>query len=138
MAEYIFTINGTDYKVDVKNIENNIAEIAINEKIVYVNIKQLGISQVKKRPVKKAVEEPVTQVKKASGTQSVSAPLPGVILEVKVKEGDAVKEGQDLMIMEAMKMENSIQAPCSGTVKKILVNREATVQEGDTLVEIGS
>lgn len=138
MAEYIFTINGTDYKVNVKNIEDNIAEIAVNDKVVYVNIKQLGISQVKKRPVKKIAEEPVTQAKKASGLESVAAPLPGVILDIKVKEGDTVKEGQDLMIMEAMKMENSIQAPCSGTVKRILVNREATVQEGDTLVEIGS
>lgn len=138
MAEYIFTVNGTDYKVDVKSIENNIAEISVNDKIVFVNIKQLGISQVKKRTVKKTVDEPVNKPQKISGSHSVKAPLPGVILDIKIKEGEEVTEGQDLIIMEAMKMENSIQAPFGGIVKKIMVNREATVQEGDTLLEIGS
>ncbi len=140
MSEYIFTINGKDYKVNVKSISDNIAEIELNKKTFSVNIKQLGVSQHKKRMIKR--EESVSEVKKNipenSKNQKIEAPLPGVILEIKVKEGDEVKEGQDLLIMEAMKMENSIQAPFSGKIVKIFVSKESNVQEGDNLIEIGN
>lgn len=139
MAEYIFTINGKDYKVNVKNIEKNIAEIELNGKEFNVNIKQLGVSTVKKkkRPAKQQSVETSTG-KKPAGTKGVPAPLPGVILDVKVSVGDEVSEGQDILIMEAMKMENSIQSPYHGTVKSIKVRRDDSVQEGDILMEIGS
>ncbi|MFO8062723.1 MAG: biotin/lipoyl-containing protein [bacterium] len=139
MAEYIFTINGKDYKVNVKSIEKDIAEIELNGKDFNVNIKQLGVSTVKKkkRPARKQTVEKSTQTKPA-GIKGVPAPLPGVILDVKVSVGDEVSEGQDILIMEAMKMENSIQSPYSGTVKSIKVKRDDSVQEGDILMEIGS
>ena len=66
----------------------------------------------------------------------VSAPIPGVILKIDVAEGDAVKAGQDLLVMEAMKMENQIQAPASGKVAKIHVKREDAVQQDQLLLEI--
>ncbi len=138
MAEYVFTINGKDYKVNVKNIDDNIAEIELNGKNVHVNIKQLGVAQQKRKAISR---KPVQQTEKketAVGSHIISAPLPGVILDVKLREGDDVTEGQDIMIMEAMKMENSIQAPFAGKIKKIFVHREDTVQEGDKLVEVGS
>ena len=64
------------------------------------------------------------------------APLPGLILELKVKEGDTVQAGQPLLVMEAMKMENVIQAPHDGTVKRLLVAAGDSVGEGDVLAEV--
>ena len=66
----------------------------------------------------------------------VSSPLPGVVLNVNVKEGDAVKKGQTILILEAMKMENSIEAPADGTVSKILVQKGDSVLEGAQLAVI--
>lgn len=71
----------------------------------------------------------------ASGTV-VSAPLPGNILAIQVKEGDAVKEGQVLVLIEAMKMENEVMAPADGVVKQIAVTKGAVVATGDTLLVI--
>lgn len=138
MAEYIFTINGKDYKVNVKNIEKDIAEIELNDKAFNVNIKQLGTSIVRKnRPARKQTVQKHTETA-PKGINGVPAPLPGVILDVKVSVGDEISEGQDILIMEAMKMENSIQSPYAGTVKSIKVKRDDSVQEGEILMEIGS
>lgn len=67
----------------------------------------------------------------------VTAPLPGVVLEVKVSEGDAVAEGAVLLVLEAMKMENEITAPRSGTIREVAVQKGASVDHGQTLVVIG-
>ena len=69
--------------------------------------------------------------------ECVTAPMPGNILKVNVSEGQAVKEGDLLVILEAMKMENEIFAPCNGTVKQILVQKGATVDTGAAMVVIG-
>lgn len=138
MAEYTFTINGKDYKVTVKSIESNIAEIEMNDKTFKVNIKELGTKQPKREVRRTVVQEKKEPVqKKVTGTTQITAPLPGVILNILVREGDTVSTGQDVLIMEAMKMENSIQSPYAGTVKKIAVHKEDAVQEGDLLIEIG-
>ena len=64
-------------------------------------------------------------------------PLPGVIIEVSVKVGDVVKTGQKVAVIEAMKMENEIQAPEAGTVTAVIVNKGDSVLEGDPIVKIG-
>ncbi|MBO6220803.1 MAG: biotin/lipoyl-binding protein, partial [Bacteroidales bacterium] len=75
---------------------------------------------------------------KASGTgKAVTSPLPGVIIEVSVKEGQAVKAGQKIAVIEAMKMENEIKADVDGTVTAILVNKGDSVLEGAEIVKIG-
>jgi biotin carboxyl carrier protein len=66
----------------------------------------------------------------------VRSPLPGLIIDVKAREGEKVKAGQSIVVMEAMKMENQIQATIDGTVKKIFVKKGDNVAEGDTLIEI--
>jgi len=71
------------------------------------------------------------------GTGSIHSPLPGVILEMFVKEGDIVKMGQKLLMLEAMKMENNIEADKSGTVVSILKGKGDNVMEGDVLIIIG-
>ncbi|MBR5586500.1 MAG: acetyl-CoA carboxylase biotin carboxyl carrier protein subunit, partial [Clostridia bacterium] len=68
--------------------------------------------------------------------ESVNSPMPGTILAVNVKAGDAVKKGDVLMILEAMKMENEICAPCDGTVSAVSVNQGATVETGTVLCTI--
>ena len=72
----------------------------------------------------------------AEGT-SVTAPMPGSIIEIKVQEGDSVKEDDVLLILEAMKMENEVTSPAAGTVTKVLVNKGSSVNSGETLVVIG-
>ncbi|MDO4973611.1 MAG: biotin/lipoyl-containing protein [Eubacteriales bacterium] len=71
----------------------------------------------------------------AAGTK-VDSPLPGNVLDVKVSVGQAVKSGDVLVIIEAMKMENEIAAPCDGVVKQIVANKGAVVATGDTLLVI--
>jgi len=146
MGQYILTIKNKDYKVDVKKIEGMLAEIEIDGKALTVHIKQLGVKkEPANRPVRKSkpvVEQvfrqeiAVDQPKSSSKTVKVTAPIPGIVLKITVSEGDAVKAGQDLLVMEAMKMENQIQAPRSGKVAKIHVKREDAVQQDQLLVEI--
>jgi len=142
MGEYVLNINGKDYKVKVNSLEENVADIEINGKNYKVNFRQLGSVEqtVKKNVTSQNVEKPVLQSeKKSDGEQikKVVAPLPGVVLNILVKEGEHVKEGQDLLIMEAMKMENAIHSPYSGKVIKVNVKKDDTIAEGDILVEIG-
>lgn len=71
----------------------------------------------------------------ADGTP-VTAPLPGNVLSIKVSQGAAVKEGDVLLLIEAMKMENEVTAPCDGSVKQIVVSQGQMVATGDTLIVI--
>jgi biotin carboxyl carrier protein len=72
-----------------------------------------------------------------AGGQSVEAPMPGTILDIKVSEGDTVANGDVLLILEAMKMENEIMSPAAGKVVSINVNKGASVNSGDVLIVIG-
>jgi len=73
----------------------------------------------------------------AGGENAVKAPMPGTILKVNVQNGQAVKEGDVLVVLEAMKMENEILAPKAGTVTQVLVSKGSTVDTGAALVVIG-
>ena len=79
---------------------------------------------------------PAPAAKPAAGAKTVNAPLPGTITTVKVANGQAVKKGDVLLVMEAMKMANDITAECDGTVKNVFVQQGASVNVGDALVEI--
>jgi biotin carboxyl carrier protein len=73
----------------------------------------------------------------AEGGQTVTAPMPGTILAVRVADGDAVEAHQVLVLLEAMKMENAVTAPADATVRRVLVTPGQTVSRGDALVELG-
>ena len=72
----------------------------------------------------------------AAGANAIVAPLPGSVVSISVKAGDAVKAGQQLAVIEAMKMENEILAPADGTVKAVHVSAGQAVQQGDALIEL--
>jgi len=147
MKEYKIKINGNDYNVAIDEVEDNVAKIQVNGTPYNVEFerpiaKPKAVSQVK-RPAPAAAATPAAApvarpaAAAAAGGEVVTSPLPGVVLNINVKEGDAVKKGDAVLILEAMKMENAIEATCDGTIKSIKVQKGDSVLEGAPLVVIG-
>ena len=142
MKEYRYKINGNLYKVTVGDIEDNNVHVEVNGTAYTVELEKKSSPKIKP-VVRTASTSPatpppaVTRPTLASSKSGLKSPLPGVILEIKVKEGDTVKRGQTLIVLEAMKMENNIDADRNGVIKQILVQQGATVLEGDNLIIIG-
>ena len=114
MRKFMVNVNGTSYEVEVEEIQ--------------------GGAQAPKAATASA---PKAAAQASGGQESVNAPMPGNILDVRVKAGDTVKSGQILLILEAMKMENEILAPKDGKIVAVNVSKGATVNSGDALVIIG-
>ena len=143
MKEYKYKINGNLYKVTIGDIEDNIAHVEVNGTHYQVEMEKPAKAPVVKpvgRPTSTAPAAPATQVVKpatpSGGKSGVKSPLPGVILEIKVNVGDTVKKGQTIIILEAMKMENNINADKDGKITAINVNKGDSVLEGTDLVII--
>lgn len=142
MKEYNLKINGTEYNVYIKSVKDNVASLTVNGAEYEVEVE--GIKTAPTKVVNKAIQTPTMQsqepvVKPVSSSGSAAAlksPLPGVILDVLVREGDTVKAGQTLMILEAMKMENNIEADRDGVIEKINSRKGDSVLEGDVLLTI--
>jgi biotin carboxyl carrier protein len=115
MKTYKVNVNGTQYMVEIELID--------------------GAAPAQTAAPAAAPTAPAAPAA-PSGGETVKSPMPGTILDVKVKAGDKVEEGQVLMILEAMKMENEIMAPKSGTVAAVNVSQGAAVQSGDVLCSI--
>lgn len=119
MRKYIVNVNGTSYEIEVEEVTG-------------------AAAAAPKATAPVAAPTPAAApVAAAGGQTAVDAPMPGTILDVKVKSGDAVKSGDVLFILEAMKMENEIMAPVDGTVVAISATKGATVNAGDALCVIG-
>ncbi len=145
MKKFKFKIHGNKYDVELHNIEGNIAEIEVNGSKFEVEIeKEIKTSKTPKLirpkviPTGESGKAKTSKPSERKGAGGIKAPLPGTILEMKVKTGDDVKAGDTLLIMEAMKMENDIKADKSGKVVDVKVNVGDSVLEGEILVEIGS
>jgi biotin carboxyl carrier protein len=146
MKKFKFTINGNQYETEILNIEDNLAEIEVNGTLYKVEVDKT-MKAVKTPKLVRPAAVPSTDthpsVAKTSspagpkGAGSIKSPLPGVILEVFVREGDMVKMGQKLLMLEAMKMENNIEADKAGKVVQILKGKGDSVMEGDVLIIIG-
>jgi biotin carboxyl carrier protein len=142
MKEYKYKINGNEYKVAVGDIEDNVAHIEVNgtsynveleeEKKAAPVIKRVATASAASAPVAKQAAKPAA----AAGDYVISSPLPGVIKEINVKEGQSVKASDVVCILEAMKMGNEIHAGKDGVVKSINVNIEESVLEGTTIMVI--
>ncbi|MDD3243246.1 MAG: biotin/lipoyl-binding protein [Eubacteriales bacterium] len=132
--KYIVTLNGNDYEVDVERGE------AILQSVVPAAARAAVPAAAAPAPAAAAAPAPVAAPAPAAvpvgAGETVSAPMPGSILNVLVKPGDAVKTGQTLLTLEAMKMENEISAPHDGTVGQVLVAKGASVDTGAPLVTL--
>ncbi|TZE81573.1 biotin/lipoyl-containing protein [Calorimonas adulescens] len=131
MKKYRVTVNGNTYEVEVEELAGDL------EKPSYVPTSQPAVTPTSPVTPKPAAPQPRPQSPKpAAAPGAIASPMPGTILDVKIKEGDEVEKGQVLMILEAMKMENEIIAPSDGKVKAIYVQKGASVNTGDPLVEL--
>lgn len=137
------SINGNAYSIDIQKLSEGQATVEVNGATYTVEFES-------NRPVSKTPtlvrnvayntegERPKQTARPDENKgRIIKAPLPGVILTVSVKEGDDVKAGQLLLMMEAMKMENNIVSPADGKVRSLKVSQGMNVLEGDVLVEIG-
>lgn len=124
MKNYTITVNGTPYNVTVEEGTSSAAPVASAPA-------PAPVAAPAPQAAPKAAPAPA-----AAGSVKVDAPMPGNILDVKVSNGTAVKAGQVLVILEAMKMENEIVAPQDGTVASINVNKGDTVEAGQTIITL--
>ena len=120
MKKYTITVNGTAYEVEVEE-----AGVVASAPKAAPNAAPAPAAA----PAPKAAPAPV-----AAGATTVSAPMPGKVLSINVKAGDAVKSGDVLLILEAMKMQNEIMAPADGTVSDVRVSAGQTVATGDVMI----
>lgn len=144
MAQYKFKINGNEYNVAINSVEGNIADVTVNGASYKVEMENAPVQQeavpaAAPAPAPSAAPAPAAQAAApapAGAGKPVTSPLPGVIIEVSVKVGDAVKAGQQVAVLEAMKMENAIEATSAGTVTAIHVNKGDSVLEGAPIVTV--
>lgn len=145
MRKYKFTINGNNYNVTVKNVENNIAIVDLNGTEVEVNLNQdfttsktpiIARKEITNKQGDSATKfNPVQQEAKPSA-RSIKSPLPGNVIKVMFKEGDIFKEDDVLMVLESMKMENNILAERSGKILKVHIQPGQAVLQDVPLFDI--
>ena len=152
MSKYQYKVQGVDYEVEIEEVEGNIAKVNVNGIPFEVELQQ-PINAAKHPTLTKPKVEPVApaaapaaapkpatsaqpQGAAASGTP-VKAPLPGTVTDILVAVGQKVNIGDTVLVLEAMKMQNNIEAEYAGTITSITVNKGDTVMEGSVLLTIG-
>ncbi|MGM9695096.1 MAG: biotin/lipoyl-containing protein [Alloprevotella sp.] len=152
MKQYKYTINGTQFDVTIDSINGSQAKVEVNG--IPFEVTMHGSSLLEEdlptvstegaapaaAPSAPAAAEPAAApaAKGAAGAGTpVKAPLPGVVTKVLVQNGQAVKKGETVLVLEAMKMENNINAECDGAITGICVAPGDSVKEGTTLLTIG-
>lgn len=152
MNKFQYKVQGVDYDVEIEELEGNVAKVQVNGIKFEVELKQPinPAHAIRKKPkvhqqASAAPQQaPASQAPAAAAAQpaasatgsQVKAPLPGTITSVNVKVGDVVKDGDTVVVLEAMKMQNNIETEFSGTVTSILVNQGDSVLEGAVLLTI--
>ena len=141
MKEYKYTIDGKEYKVAIGDIVDNVADVTVNGEQYKVEMEPEKEPEKPKPVVRPVAPAPAPAPSGASANgantqNAVKAPLPGVITEIKVAEGDTVAGGDTVVVLEAMKMANNLEAEKGGKVTAILVQPGQSVMEGDPLVVI--
>ena len=144
MRKYELKINNQTFKIDVNDFSSEEAKLTVNGKPMVVTVSGIEHDTMKSKVARKPMPAtggssgaPAPKAAPSSGGDKVTAPIPGKIMEIFVKEGDPIKVGQPVLKMEAMKMENVINATVAGTVGKILVNEGDAVAQGQELVLLG-
>lgn len=147
MKEYSFEIQGKEYNVSINKVEGDMADVVVNGTpyTVKLNNARKGTApadlepEIPASPSQSSLGMSFQEVHgNASHIESiVKSPLPGTVSFIRVKVGDKVSVGQEVLVLEAMKMENSIEAEAYGTVTAIHVEKGDSVLEGQSLITIG-
>ena len=141
---YKITINGAEYEVHIRKVEDTKAFLTVNNEDFEVEVEGLIVNPTRMsihtapKPVPKpiTVNTSVVKPKPTKSNHEVKPPLPGVILDICVKEGDKIKKGQVLYVLEAMKMENHIESDLDGIVEKIHRTVGESLLESDVIFTI--
>lgn len=139
MKNYKFKINGKNYEVNIGEAEGKTLHVNVNGADYQVELENApAAAAVQAAPAAQtATPAPAAAPKPAGAGVTVKSPLPGIIISVDVKEGQAVKRGQKVAVIEAMKMENEILAESDGTVTAVHTRKGDSVLEGADIVTIG-
>ena len=160
MKTYKYKVQGVDYEVEIAEVEGKIARVNVNGIPFEIEMQKpinaakhpalaatkrsasaataVPVAPVAAAPVQPAAKPQPAQPAAAAGAGTpVKAPLPGTINAINVKVGDTVAVGDVVVVLEAMKMQNNIEAENAGTVTSILVNQGDTVMEGAVMLTIG-
>jgi biotin carboxyl carrier protein len=125
MEDLIVRINGKEHKVKIEETEGGKIKVYCEGEVYEVETKS---------DIQPAIREDITKKESKVGKKVVTAPLPGIISEIKVRKGGKVKENQPLIKLIAMKMENEVVSPVEGVVKEIKVKKNSNVNKGDVLI----
>lgn len=140
MKNYTFKINGKEYKVAIGEADGKMLPVNVNGADYQVELENAPVAPaapaVQAAPAAAAAAPAAPKAAPVGAGEKVNSPLPGVIVEVSVKEGQTVKAGQKVAVLEAMKMENEIPAPKDGTITAIHVNKGDSILEGAPVVSI--
>ncbi len=140
MKEFKYTIDGKEYTVNIESIEANIATLSVNGEAYSVELEQEAEPEKKKvvlgQPAAAAGDEEATPAANVNTANAIKAPLPGTITSINVAVGDEVKTGDTVVVLEAMKMQNNIEAEKDGKVTAICVKPGQAVLEEDALIVI--
>ena len=144
MKEYKYTIGGNKYEVAINEVNDTTATVTVNGEEFKVEWEKpveekpvVKVQPVAVKPAPAAAPAPATAPAAAVDGHAIKTPLPGVIIDVKVAVGDTVKKGDTVVVLEAMKMENNINADCDGKVTAVQVAKGDTVADGAVLVVLG-
>ena len=155
MAEYRYRINGHTYNIEIGAENGGIIEVSVNGKAYTVERQEISttadmapksisvqtteaLPKGTARPASTPNVQPTAPSALDANTAAVTAPLPGTIISIKVKPGDKVTANQTVAVLEAMKMENEIEAGYAGTVSEVKVAERDTVLEGAVLITISN
>ena len=151
MNKFQYKVKGVDYDLEIEELECNVDKVLVNGIRFEVELKQPinPAHAIRKKtelhqptpaaPQQAAQPAPIVNQAPNPGTgtgSQVKSPLPGTITSINVKVGDVVKDGDTVVVLEAMKMQNNIETEFSGTVTSILVNQGDSVLEGAVLLTI--
>ena len=128
MKRYNITVNGNTYDVVVEEVDASVETPVASAPVVSAPVSAPKAAVAPKAP---AAAKPAAQ-----GATTVTSPMPGTILDVKVSVGQSIKKGDTICVLEAMKMENEIPAPCDGVVASINVQKGASVAANDVLASL--
>jgi len=135
MKKFNITVNGKSYEVEVEEIGGVMSSAPVARTVAAPS--PVAAPAPAAAPSAPAAKPAAPAPAPVTGGETITSPMPGTILDIKVNVGDTVASGAVLVILEAMKMENEIMAPAAGKVVSINVNKGASVNSGDVLVVIG-